>query len=253
MPRGRTLEELEAARSTLVLNAKFDELTAYVVVAAFCLNLSIEAASKRSRLSWKSTKALYVDLRERLLHAHFNRWHEMNSHTDLESFHSFVAEQVRYFFVVAHCAEQKTCHRNYHLGNRKSRVCRTCPLLKFIDPEDDPDDIVASIHKVQKFYQRLDWRAENEVNHGLAMMKRTYHKIIFDTAYLASKVTDRSFPRADDQGFLSVATLFRTMIGSLARYPLRSTFDTEPPGTPLPSEPIDLEVMKVLFFNVEPK
>ncbi|WP_117195400.1 hypothetical protein [Rhizobium terrae] len=229
-------------------SAKFTELAAYKVVAAFCMSFSIEIASERSGLSWKTTKALYVDLRERLFHPHFNRWHRLNAHADFESFRFLMEDVVRYFYVLGKCAEKKACHRNYALGNRANRVCRSCPLLENLDP-GDVDGAVASLHRVQDFYKMLDWRAENDEIHGQVMMKRTYHHGIHHIAYSQTKFAKSGFPSASDDGYLSVAALFQMMIGSLSRYPLRSQAEPEPWGTPLPVEPIHPEVMRYLFFD----
>lgn len=196
--------------------AKFDEATLVRLVYCFCQGVPLKIAARSTGLSIKTVRGLYLDLRKRLLKPAFNRWHgTANRFLKLPGPEYEVALRVAYFDMLARCAGNETCARNYRLGNRKRRQCRNCPLAEVVSDERRVDAYTV-IDTVHEFYERLGIRGEKGIPPMLLFRERLIHTTVVATVQNHSRKLENGFFDPNERRFLSggellhmVATMFR--------------------------------------------
>lgn len=187
--------------------ARYDDATFIRLVYFFCNGLPVRLTAKLTGLTPKTVRGVYLELRARLLEPQFNRWHATNGRlVDLPEVGGEAIIRAGFFFVLAQCANNETCARNWRLGNRKKRQCRSCPLA---DVYRDNDRAAAHtvIDTVHQFYERIGIRGEKEGNSVLLFRERLVHMTVVATARANSVIMANGLASPKDRGFLSASTL----------------------------------------------
>lgn len=195
---------------------KIDDQALIRFVYGFCQGASIAAVAGSLGLSRKTVRAEYLDLRGRLGKPAFRRWHGHDRalywHVEPDT-----DRLLRWTFidVLAECYGNETCYRVFHRGNRKERVCQSCPVLpRFRSPEATAA-AVAMVDAVRTFYARLGLREPN------ASLPRIFGERLIHTSVVAAvrentKRLPNGLPDPSDQGYLAVGQLLVLLMDDLA-------------------------------------
>lgn len=195
--------------------AKFDEATLMRLVYCFCQGVPLKIAARTTGLSVKTVRGVYLDLRKRLLKPAFNRWHGTNRRfLKLPGPEHEAALRVAYFDMLARCAGNETCARNYRLGNRKSRQCRNCPLAEQASDERRAD-AYSVIDTVHEFYERLGIRGEKDIPPILLFRERLIHTTVVATVQNHSRTLANGFFDPNERTFLSGGALLDAVLTDL--------------------------------------
>lgn len=200
--------------------AKFDEPTLMRLVYCFCQGISTEIAARSTNLSVKTVRGYYIALRKRLLKPAFNRWHGLNRMLlKLPGPEYEVMLRAGYVTVLANCAGNETCARNYRLGNRKSRQCRNCPLADAFSDERRAEAYTV-IDTVHEFYERIGIRGEKDIPPALLFRERLIHTTCIATVLNNSRRLPNGFFDPNEREFLCGGTLLDTLLTDLAAEPI---------------------------------
>lgn len=209
-----------ARRNQFRKGAKYSEATVIRLVYCFCQGVGLAAAARMTGLSQKTVRGVYLALRGRLCKPAFNRWH--GTGRTLIAQPSRLQEMLiraEYFLVLAHCAENATCARNYRLGNRKARRCRDCPLPGWF-PERDWEDVFRLIDGVHAFYAHLGLRGEKSRHPGALFRERMIHTTVIGTVRASSRIGANGLFDPLERSFLCGGTLMDMLLTDLAEDPL---------------------------------
>ena len=182
----------------------------------FAQGVSLTDTATVSGLTRKSVRDMFGEFRETLLRPDFNRWHGTNRMmTTINQTEHEALIRATFFDVLAGCHGNTTCYRNFRLGNRKSRLCRKCPLPgKFSDPENLANAL-ATIDAVHEFYEHLRWRGEKAKDTVRLFRLRFIHTVTVATARANSRFLPNGVASPMDDGFLSTATLAQQIMASI--------------------------------------
>jgi len=161
--------------------AKFDEPTYVRLVYCFCNGVPVAIAARSTGLSAKTVRGLYIELRGRLLEPAFNRWHGTNRrlvNLPAQEWEEFL--RAGYFDLLARCAGNETCARNWRLGNRKTRQCRSCPLAG-VWTDERRAEAYTVIDTVHRFYETLGIRGEKGIPPLMLFRERMIHTTVVAT------------------------------------------------------------------------
>jgi hypothetical protein len=128
--------------------------------------------------------------------------------------------RVTYFDVLARCAWNETCFRNYRLGNRKSRQCRKCALADVFSDERR-DEAYTVIDTVHSFYENLGIRGETGIEPVTLFKERLIHTTTIGTVHNHSRTLPSGFFDPNDRSFLCGGTLLDMLLKDLAAEPLQ--------------------------------
>jgi hypothetical protein len=190
------------------------------------------------RISPKTVRDLYLGLRGRLFQQKFNPWHHTGNAMLLISaspLDDMYGQELK-FVILAECAGNESCARNWRLGNRKQRQCRKCLLPKFHD-SDTLGKAYALIDAVHDFYEHVGIREKNVGSTWLFQL-RLMHTVTVSTVLYNSRKLASGYIDPLDDTFLSGGRLMRLLVEDLARSPLgelnRATLQEipEPPSEP---------------------
>lgn len=202
-------------------HGKVDAPTLLRLVGSFCLGRSVRNAARTAGLTERSTRAIYLELRGRLLKPQFNKWHR--AHQRLARVQSPDVEDAMrdaFFDSLSQCFENAACYRNFTAGNRKTRLCRSCPLPGRLSGADKVQDALALVDAVRELYRHLGITAEHGVDRVTLFRARLIH-----TATLMSVAEDTRRTAAGKfdpkhRSFLSYRTLFDALLADLIDDPL---------------------------------
>ncbi|BBK29660.1 hypothetical protein EDC65_0055 [Stella humosa] len=200
--------------------AKFDEMTLMRLVYCFCQGLGVQLAARSTGLTAKTVRGVYIALRKRLLKPAFNRWHGTNRaviRTPMPEFEPLL--RAVYFDRLGRCAGNETCARNYRLGNRKRRECRSCPLVDALPPEGRAEAYVV-IDAVHAFYEAIGIRGEKDIGPIMLFRERLIHRTVVGTVQNHSRKRENGLFDPNEREFLSGGTLLDLLLRDLAEDPL---------------------------------
>jgi hypothetical protein len=200
--------------------AKFDESRLIRLVYCFCQGISGKITARNTGLSLKSVRRHFLDLRKRLLKPAFNRWHGTNRKL-LSVALPEVEDTIRrsYFAFFAACAGHETCARNFRLGNRKKRQCRTCPLGAVYSDERRAEAYTV-IDTIHEFYETLGIRGAVAENKLQDFQERLVHTTAIATVRNHSRKLPNGFFDPAEKSFLSGGALMDALLNDLANDPL---------------------------------
>ncbi len=217
--------------------AKFDEVTLIRLAFCFCNGVPVRLAAASVNLSTKTARTIYLQFRRRLTHPKFNRWHGAYQRlARMPSVDSEMLVRTSFIDTLAECGLNETCYRNFRLGNRKSRLCRSCRLPQRFSSADRVNDALGVIDTVQAFYAMLGIRGETDIDPLVLFRLRLIHATTIATAREASRIRGPKLTGDHLKAFRSVRTLIECVVddGQSAQRPTVS-----PPrggGAPTKSE-----------------
>lgn len=201
--------------------AKMDEATLIRLLYYFCNGMPVRPVAATLGLSVKTVREIYIALRRRLTKPKFNGWHgayrRLLNMPDIE-----VEGQIRAAFIdtLAECGLNETCYRNYQLRNRKSRLCRACPLPNRFSSAERVREALDVIDTVRAFYKMLRIRGETDTDPPVLFRLRLIHTTTIATAREASGKTPTGLANPIDPSPLSVALLLDVLFTDLAEQPI---------------------------------
>ena len=201
--------------------SKIDDQALIRLVFAFAQGLPVPAAAHSAGVTEKTARQHYIALRDRLLKPKFNQWHGL--HRTLPNVSATEEELVlksQFLATLAVCYGNTTCYRNYSAGNRKSRLCRLCPIGAVWSEQERIDEALNLVDGVHAFYKRLHIRGEKRTEPTVLFMKRLVHTVTVTTARASSKTLPGGTFLLTDQTPLSVGNLLDTLLSELAESPL---------------------------------
>ena len=200
-------------------DAKVDEGALIRIAFGFCTGAPLPSLAQRADVSVKTARAIVLRLRGRLAQPKFNRWHaayqKLPKATSPDE--EYLAREA-FFDTLGACYANTTCFRNFSLGNRVSRLCRSCPLAQSFHGERlrEALDVVDAVHA---FYSRMGLRGEAIAGGSQVFYLRLIHTTTVATALASSLSADGRLDRPrdiDNAGFLSVWTLLDALLEDLA-------------------------------------
>lgn len=207
-------------RNRLRARAKYDEATLVRLVYFFCNGVPVAIAARNTGLSAKTVRGVYLALRKRLLEPAFNRWHGTNvKPLTLPGPEYEVMLRAAYFDALTQCAGNETCARNYRLGNRKQRQCRTCPLATVFSDKRRAD-AYRLIDTVHDFYERLGIRGEKDKPPVMLFRERIIHTSVVGTVHANSRKLANGFFDPNERAFLSGGMLLDSLLTDLSGAPM---------------------------------
>lgn len=209
----------EKGRNRYRLHAKCSELQFLRVVASFVDRQPVDVAVSRSGLSRKTVRGMYLDFRDRLTKADFNRWHPLFQSLPTQALDDVAAYGFGAIAVMHECAANPTCRRNYLLGNRKQRECRNCPLDKWF-AEPMAQETRELVDQVWAFYRYLGI-SEGRDRSLQTFARQLIHLEILNLAATHSRrYPDGQFIIKDDH-YLSCGTLMSFLLYDIVAEPSR--------------------------------
>lgn len=201
--------------------SKIDDTTLIRLVFCFCNGIPVRAAAASVSVSAKTVRGIFIDLRRRLTKPKFNRWHGAYQRLlKLPSVEMEVLVRVAFIDTLAECGLNETCYRNYQLGNRKSRLCRACPLPKRLPSAEQIREALDVIDTVHAFYAMLGIRGETDTDSLVLFRLRLIHTTTIATARKASHIQPNELANPQDRTPRSVAMLLDMLFTELAEQPL---------------------------------
>lgn len=208
-------------RNVLRKGAKFGPEVLVGLVRYFCLGLSVRTAAKTTGLSGKTVRGVYRDFRKRLLKNRFNKWHRAGTSLVFVAQEEF-QEAIRdaFFDVLSRCYFNRTCYRNFTAGNRKNRLCRSCPIPGRLKNPENVGAAIEFIDTVPLFYDRLGIGAEAGIDRVTLFKLRAAHTAVLIAVTHGTRKDRAGRLDFSDRSFLSFRTLFDALLADLIEEPL---------------------------------
>lgn len=200
-------------RNSLRKHAKLGEAETIQLIYCFCAGVSVDAAAAAASTTNKTVRSHYIALRDLLTQPAFNRWHGLKR-TLLNVADPEIEALIKAAFVdvLAECYFNATCHRNYRLGNRQSRRCRTCPIPTKFTSDESADAAIAVVDEVRSFYARLGIRGESQADPLRLFRARLIHTVAVTTARNHSKHLPNGLPDPSDMSDLAIGNLLDRLL-----------------------------------------
>jgi len=202
-----------APRNPLRKFAKTDLPTMVRGVDLFAHGVSLETASKALKLSRKSARGLYIELRDRLAEPVFARWHRANVLLPaIASPEQNILLKSAFMDILAECHSNLICYRNYRAGRRASPLCRNCPLHGKFTGQAIATEAAQAMHQLRGFYHRIGIHAETGRDPVALFRLRFIHLVSIATVVQNSRRLSASRLDPNEKTFLSFGTFREVMI-----------------------------------------
>jgi hypothetical protein len=195
---------------------KLDDETLIRLVYFFCNGIGIDSAAVCLGLSRKTVRGHYLDLRRRLLKPKFRRWHRVYSAIGT------VTDQAKAYRIKGAAIEALTvcyysaCHTNYTSGNRKSRMCRSCPLPCAFTKLDIATEAIGVVDAIQSLYKSLDIRGDVRPDKLSVFFERFVHAGVLASVRLKSKLLRNGLLDPKDTDFEGAGTLMLMLLDDMS-------------------------------------
>jgi hypothetical protein len=211
----------EGTTSQFSRSAKLDDIAIMRLVWGFCIGLPIDRMAAMADVSAKSARLHLLAFRDRLRDHRFNRWHGSNILIlSLSDLGAQLEIKAALYDRLAGCHDNAKCAQNFHLGYRKTRLCRTCPLIGAFTSDAAQNEALGLVDQVRAFYRHLGLRQEAALDPAVLFRRRLIHTLAIATARTHSRIGKDGMPVPPDQGDLSAAALMDRMLTVLADDPL---------------------------------
>jgi len=199
-------------RHRLRSHGKLSDTTFAQIVYFFCNGVPVKQAGEWTKVTPKTVRSIYLELRTELLRPEFNRWHPTNGRpVDIaEPGHEAII-RAGFFYVNSLCANNETCARNWRLGNRKSRQCRNCPLSTVYD-DDGRRKVYEVVDALHDFYERLGIRGDTKGNSITIFQERLVHMTVVLSVLANSRRLESGLTDLKERGELCAGELFRRLV-----------------------------------------
>jgi hypothetical protein len=208
---------------------KLDDETLIRLVYFFCNGIGIDSAARRLGLSRKTVRGHYFDLRRRLVKPKFRRWHRVYSALGV------VADQAKVYRIKGGVIESlavcyySDCHTNYVSGNRKSRMCRSCPLPCTFTKLDIATEAIGVVDAIQSLYKRHDIRGDVRPDKVSVFFERFVHVGVLAGVRRKSKSLSNGMLDPKDTDFEGAGTLMLMLLDDMSDENNRRWKDTADP------------------------
>ena len=209
----------ETAPSRFGGRAKIDDETLIRLAYAFCQGLGIRTAAASAGVSAKTAREYYLRFRSRLIKPRFNKWHGLHRTLPTVGPEEELLLRSGFLTVLAACYGNTSCYRNFTAGNRKARLCRSCPVPAAFSGKAAVAEALDLIDSVRRFYAVQHIRGEKGEDPAALFMKRLVHTVTIATAKANSKRTANGLFDPLDTAPLSVGTLLDALLSDLAESP----------------------------------
>lgn len=176
----------------------------------------MDRAAKILKLSRKSVRAHYLSLRTRLTRPSFRRWHRVYSSlpnfSDSETEHRIIGGVIEIMAVCYYSG----CYDNYSKGNRKNRICRTCPLPHAFRECSNTLNAIEAIDEIRAVYKSLCIRGERKPDKLTIFFERFIHVSVMASIAQHSKLLRCGLLDPSDLDYLGGGTLLMTLMDNLA-------------------------------------
>ncbi|MFC3229153.1 hypothetical protein ACFOGJ_18045 [Marinibaculum pumilum] len=200
-------------RNTFRRHAKLSEEETIRLIYCFAAGISVAAAASSSGHSAKTVRGYYISLRSLLVLPAFNRWHGLKSTlVKVVDPQTEAIMKASFLDVLADCYFNRACYRNYTLGNRKTRLCRSCPMPARFKTRASADDAVAMIDEVHALYRRLGIYGEKQADALALFRERLIHTSTVAAVRAASRSLPNGLPDPSDNGEHSIGTLIDRLL-----------------------------------------
>lgn len=193
--------------------SKLDNATLAAIALAFCHSLSIDACAARTGVSRKRVRDIYIELRDRLAEPRFARWHRANAILPrIPDSGTLVLVKSAFFDVLAECHGNERCFKNFEAENRKTRICRACPLRSHMSGPLMAKEAVAAIDAVRALYRSLGLYGERDADPVRLFRKKFIHMAACASVSVNTRRLRNGLPNFEDRSELSLRSLFETLI-----------------------------------------
>ena len=195
---------------------KMDDATLIRLVYFFCNGIGVKALAAALRLSRKSVRAHYLDLRSRLRKPKFARWHAL--HTALPRIGDPQRERLVKGGLIEAMAACSTsgCAENHASGNRANRLCRSCPLSHAFPTARGLADALGAVDAVTALYRRLGIREDCDGGRMDQFLERLIHASTLASVRANSRRLPSGLLDPKDSAHLGVGTLLAMLMDDLA-------------------------------------
>lgn len=195
---------------------KTDDHTEIQLVYYFCNGISIKAVAETLSLSRKTVRAHYLDFRARLRKPKFLRWHgvytAMVAVSDPEQERKLKGGLIEALSICYFSG----CYGNFASGQRRRRVCRSCPLPHAFTTTENTSDAIDIIDQVSAFYRRLGIREDAAPNKLGMFYSRLIHASVIACVRENSKRLPNGLLDPADREFQAIGTLLALLMDDLA-------------------------------------
>jgi len=213
------IERFMDERSKALLEAparegsKIDLQTLIRCAYNFAAGLPLDECARLTGLPRKTVREITLEFRECLLKPEFNAWHQSNRMlVHLPDSEQEALVRASFFDVMAECYGHATCYRNFKLGNRKNRQCRTCPLAGKFTDEARVKEALEAIDAVHAFYAVLGLRGEKDLDPVSLFRRRLIHTVTIMTARENTKGLASISHHSTDQGSNCIVCLAKQLL-----------------------------------------
>lgn len=197
-------------------HSKTDDQTLVQLAYYFCNGISVKAVAETLNLSRKTVRAHYLDLRARLSKPKFSRWHSVYtvlvSVSDPEQERKIKGGMIEALSVCYFSG----CYGNFASGQRKRRICRSCPLPRAFTTSQNTADAIDIIDQTSAFYRRLGIREDAAPNKLDMFFARFIHASVIACVRENSKRLPDGLLDPADNDFQAVGTLLTMLMDDLA-------------------------------------
>jgi len=184
----------------------------------FACGFPVKPVAAGFGVSQKTVRAFYLDCRAHLSATDFRRWHRLSLINPVlpDDALTQALPKIVFFEVMAACHDNETCHRNYRLGNRKSRFCRACPIKEKFTQRLREVDAIRVIDAVQTFYRHLGLRRETGVDPVANLRQRLLHLSVITAIRAHSTQCADGSPNPADMSYEGLGSFLILLIDRLA-------------------------------------
>lgn len=186
------------------------------IAYAFCQGIRVDAAAKAAGLSRKSVRAVYLDLRPRLKKPAFRRWNSLvRALVHVDDPEADALMRAAFLDVLAGCYGNQTCLKTYRRGNRKDRLCRSCPISGKFSSVETAIEAVALVDQLRAFHERLGLRESPNMD-----LERFRECLIYFSTVETVRQHSAQLPNGlldpSDQDYLAIGQLHMLIMDDLA-------------------------------------
>ena len=193
-----------------------DDAALIRLVYYFCCGIGIKAVADALGISRKSVRDHYLDLRARLRKPKFRRWHAVYGALATISDQAEESYLRGAFIEALATCHYSDCHANYDKGNRKSRICRRCPLSHAFSSPELTAEAIGAIDDIRAFYTRLGIRGEPAGDKLSEFFERLVHSSVVSCVGENSNRLANGLPNPADTEFQGIGTLIAMLMDDLA-------------------------------------
>lgn len=205
-----------ASVSVFRRHPKIDDQVLIQLIYYFCNGVSVKAVAGALDLSRKSVRAHFLELRARLKKPKFSRWHA--AYSVIGTVGDPERERLIKGIVLEALAacHYSGCTKNYANGNRKNRICRTCPLPHAFRQSQKVTESIGVVDEVAAFYKRLGVRSDEKPDKLSVFFERLIHTSVITSVRENSKRHSNGLLDPSDYDFQAAGTLITILMDDLA-------------------------------------